>query len=135
MSDIRILYIEDNRENLLLDEPTTLCFSCHVITKEELGKFEFVHEPVPHGVPGPDGFCVEATVTGGGEPVDPASVRLSLDRGTGWQELAMSPQGDDLYRACIPAEACQETSTGSPTSALTSCAGSQWAVKSRAEWQ
>lgn len=47
-----------DRENLLLDEPTSLCFSCHVITKEELGKFEFVHEPArndcvgchnPHG--------------------------------------------------------------------------------------
>jgi predicted CXXCH cytochrome family protein len=44
--------------SLLVDEPTNLCFSCHVVTKEELGKFEFVHEPArndcigchnPHG--------------------------------------------------------------------------------------
>jgi len=43
---------------LLVDEPTNLCFSCHVVTKEELGQFEFVHEPAkndcigchnPHG--------------------------------------------------------------------------------------
>lgn len=47
-----------DRENLLVDDATNLCFSCHVITKEELGKFEFVHEPArndcvgchsPHG--------------------------------------------------------------------------------------
>lgn len=34
-----------DRENLLHDEPTNLCFSCHAVTKEELGNFEFVHEP------------------------------------------------------------------------------------------
>jgi predicted CXXCH cytochrome family protein len=43
---------------LLVDEATKLCFSCHVITEEELAKFEFVHEPAkndcvgchsPHG--------------------------------------------------------------------------------------
>lgn len=47
-----------DREHLLVDEPTNLCFSCHVVTKEELGRFEFVHEPAqsdcvgchnPHG--------------------------------------------------------------------------------------
>lgn len=47
-----------DREDLLVDDATTLCFSCHVITKEQLGKFEFVHEPArndcvgchsPHG--------------------------------------------------------------------------------------
>ncbi len=47
-----------DRENLLVDEPTNLCFGCHVITKEELAEFEFVHEPAkndcvgchnPHG--------------------------------------------------------------------------------------
>ncbi len=30
---------------LLLDEPTNLCFSCHVVTKEELQQYEFIHEP------------------------------------------------------------------------------------------
>ncbi len=34
-----------DHEGLLLDEATNLCFSCHVVTKEELGRFEFVHEP------------------------------------------------------------------------------------------
>ncbi len=47
-----------DHENLLVDDATDLCFSCHVITKEELDKFEFVHEPArndcvgchnPHG--------------------------------------------------------------------------------------
>lgn len=47
-----------DRAKLLVEEPTTLCFSCHVVTKEELGQFEFVHEPAkndcigchnPHG--------------------------------------------------------------------------------------
>ncbi len=47
-----------DRENLLVDEPTNLCFGCHVVTKEELAEFEFVHEPArndcvgchsPHG--------------------------------------------------------------------------------------
>ncbi len=47
-----------DHEKLLVDEATNLCFSCHVITKEELSKFEFVHEPAkndcvgchsPHG--------------------------------------------------------------------------------------
>ncbi|MHC4911899.1 MAG: cytochrome c3 family protein [Planctomycetota bacterium] len=33
-------------ENLLTAEPVELCFSCHVVTKGELDKFEFVHEPV-----------------------------------------------------------------------------------------
>jgi predicted CXXCH cytochrome family protein len=46
------------RDNLLLDEPTNLCFGCHTTTREELGQFEFVHEPArndcvgchdPHG--------------------------------------------------------------------------------------
>jgi predicted CXXCH cytochrome family protein len=32
-------------DNLLRLEPTELCFSCHVVTKDELKKFEFVHEP------------------------------------------------------------------------------------------
>jgi len=45
-------------ENLLTTEPGELCFSCHVVTKDELSKFEFVHEPAkdhcvgchdPHG--------------------------------------------------------------------------------------
>jgi len=44
--------------DLLTVEPKELCTSCHVITKEELTKFEFVHEPAqgdcvgchdPHG--------------------------------------------------------------------------------------
>jgi predicted CXXCH cytochrome family protein len=47
-----------DRPKLLLDEPVNLCFSCHVVTKDELSQFEFVHEPVkndcigchdPHG--------------------------------------------------------------------------------------
>ena len=47
-----------DREKLLVDEPTNLCFSCHVVTKEELSQFEFVHAPAknacigchnPHG--------------------------------------------------------------------------------------
>lgn len=47
-----------DHKGLLVDKPTNLCFGCHVITKEELGKFEFVHEPAkndcigchnPHG--------------------------------------------------------------------------------------
>ncbi len=47
-----------DRAKLLVDEPTNLCFSCHVVTKEELTEFEFVHEPAkndcigchnPHG--------------------------------------------------------------------------------------
>lgn len=47
-----------DRENLLVDEPTNLCFGCHVVTKDELSEFEFVHEPArndcigchnPHG--------------------------------------------------------------------------------------
>lgn len=32
-------------ENLLVMAPSELCFSCHVVTKNELKKFEFVHEP------------------------------------------------------------------------------------------
>lgn len=47
-----------DRESLLVDEPTELCFGCHVVTQEELAEFEFVHEPArndcigchnPHG--------------------------------------------------------------------------------------
>lgn len=47
-----------DHEKLLVDEPTNLCFSCHVVTKEELSHFEFVHAPAkdacigchnPHG--------------------------------------------------------------------------------------
>jgi predicted CXXCH cytochrome family protein len=43
---------------LLVTEHSQLCFSCHVVTKDELEKYEFVHEPVlndcigchnPHG--------------------------------------------------------------------------------------
>jgi len=30
---------------LLRAEPAELCFSCHVVTKDELTKYEFVHEP------------------------------------------------------------------------------------------
>jgi len=33
-------------DNLLIDDPAELCLSCHVVTQEELTKFEFVHEPV-----------------------------------------------------------------------------------------
>jgi predicted CXXCH cytochrome family protein len=32
-------------ENLLTVAPGDLCFSCHVVTKNELEKFEFVHKP------------------------------------------------------------------------------------------
>lgn len=32
-------------DNLLTTEPNELCFSCHVVTRDELKKFEFVHEP------------------------------------------------------------------------------------------
>lgn len=32
-------------ENLLTNKPAELCFSCHVVTKNELTEFEFVHEP------------------------------------------------------------------------------------------
>lgn len=32
-------------ENLLTVAPGDLCFSCHVVTKDELEKFEFVHKP------------------------------------------------------------------------------------------
>ncbi len=47
-----------DKAGLLLDEPTNLCFGCHTTTQEELGEFEFVHEPArndcvgchnPHG--------------------------------------------------------------------------------------
>jgi len=47
-----------DRAKLLVDEPVNLCFSCHVVTKDELSQFEFVHEPAkndcigchnPHG--------------------------------------------------------------------------------------
>ncbi len=46
--------------NLLTVDPSELCFSCHVVTKDELTKFEFVHEPMkgdcvgchdPHSAP------------------------------------------------------------------------------------
>jgi predicted CXXCH cytochrome family protein len=33
-------------DNLLIDDPAELCLSCHVVTKDELTKFEFIHEPV-----------------------------------------------------------------------------------------
>jgi len=33
-------------KNLLTIDPNELCFSCHEVTKKELEKFEFVHEPV-----------------------------------------------------------------------------------------
>jgi len=45
-------------EGLLTTEPGELCFSCHVVTKDELSKFDFIHEPAkdhcvgchdPHG--------------------------------------------------------------------------------------
>jgi predicted CXXCH cytochrome family protein len=51
-----------DRPKLLVDEPTNLCFSCHVVTKNELSQFEFVHEPAkndcigchnPHGAANP----------------------------------------------------------------------------------
>ena len=32
-------------ENLLATEPNDFCFSCHVVTQNELKQFEFVHEP------------------------------------------------------------------------------------------
>ena len=47
-----------DHEKLLTVEPDKLCFSCHVVTKNELQKFEFIHEPAkgecvgchdPHG--------------------------------------------------------------------------------------
>jgi len=47
-----------DRGKLLVDDPYKLCFSCHVVTKDELGQFEFVHQPAkddcigchnPHG--------------------------------------------------------------------------------------
>jgi len=47
-----------DRPKLLNDEPVNLCFSCHVVTKDELSQFEFVHAPAkndcigchnPHG--------------------------------------------------------------------------------------
>jgi predicted CXXCH cytochrome family protein len=47
-----------DRAKLLVDAPTNLCFSCHVVTKDELSQFEFVHQPAqddcigchnPHG--------------------------------------------------------------------------------------
>ncbi|MHC4259770.1 MAG: cytochrome c3 family protein [Planctomycetota bacterium] len=34
-----------DHDNLLAVEPNELCFSCHTVTKSELEKFEFVHEP------------------------------------------------------------------------------------------
>ncbi|NIA16733.1 MAG: cytochrome C [Planctomycetes bacterium] len=34
-----------DQKNLLAMESSELCFSCHEITKDELEKFEFVHEP------------------------------------------------------------------------------------------
>ncbi|MHC4239447.1 MAG: cytochrome c3 family protein [Planctomycetota bacterium] len=34
-----------DHKSLLTMEPSELCFSCHVITKNELQKFEFVHQP------------------------------------------------------------------------------------------
>ncbi|MHC4131574.1 MAG: cytochrome c3 family protein [Planctomycetota bacterium] len=36
-------------ENLLTVSPESLCFSCHVVTENELKKFEFVHEPMKGG--------------------------------------------------------------------------------------
>jgi predicted CXXCH cytochrome family protein len=33
-------------KNLLTIDPNELCFSCHEVTKNELEKFEFVHEPM-----------------------------------------------------------------------------------------
>jgi predicted CXXCH cytochrome family protein len=50
-------------KNLLTIDPGELCFSCHVVTKDELSKFEFVHEPAkdhcvgchdPHGADNPE---------------------------------------------------------------------------------
>jgi predicted CXXCH cytochrome family protein len=47
-----------DRAQLLVEEPVDLCFSCHVVTKDELGQFEFIHQPAkddcigchnPHG--------------------------------------------------------------------------------------
>lgn len=35
-----------DHEKLLTTKPSELCFSCHVTTKQELEKFEFIHEPV-----------------------------------------------------------------------------------------
>ncbi len=34
-----------DHESLLNTEPSELCFSCHVVTKNQLHKFEYVHEP------------------------------------------------------------------------------------------
>ena len=51
-----------DRAKLLVDEPVNLCFSCHVVTKDELSQFEFVHKPAkddcigchnPHGAANP----------------------------------------------------------------------------------
>ena len=47
-----------DHKSLLVTEHSELCFSCHVVTKDELKKYEFVHEPAkndcigchnPHG--------------------------------------------------------------------------------------
>ena len=35
-----------DHENLMAVEPSQLCVSCHIITKDEISKFEFIHEPV-----------------------------------------------------------------------------------------
>jgi predicted CXXCH cytochrome family protein len=35
-----------DHEKLLTVEPSELCLSCHVVTKNELERFEFVHEPM-----------------------------------------------------------------------------------------
>ncbi len=37
---------------LLTEDPADLCFSCHVVTKEELSGFEFVHEPASNDCAG-----------------------------------------------------------------------------------
>jgi len=51
-----------DHKGLLISEHSELCFSCHIVTKDELKKFEFVHEPAkndcigchdPHGASNP----------------------------------------------------------------------------------
>ena len=115
-----------DRAKLLVDEPTNLCFSCHVVTKEDLGQFEFVHQPAkndcvgchnPHGAANAKMLKADAPELCYGCHEDIKKVAQT----SSYKHTAVTEKGGCLHCHTPHASTVQFILKGAPISLCTSC--------------
>jgi predicted CXXCH cytochrome family protein len=115
-----------DQAKLLVEEPTKLCFSCHTVTQEELGNFEFVHAPAkndcigchnPHGAADPRMLKAEVPELCYGCHEDIKRIAETSPH----RHSAVTEKGGCLHCHTPHASTVQFVLKGAPISLCTSC--------------